>query len=364
MLMGYDTGRSNEKKEQESLDIFYKYISPGKQQAARECRPYQVDIELTSQCYASCKYCLAGSEKSKSVYLETERMMRLIDEMTEMGMQQVIWAGGDPVLHPDFWQLLDHATEKGLRNIIFTSGIISKNLAKKFVTHPNIGMIGFNFETIDQDLFNELHHNPKVFQLKLDGYRNLLEAGFSPTRILPIPTLTHSMAQRIEETLDWLVDEMGARNLGFLVYKPYGFARGKSQWEPTLTDVQRVFEYRAKKLGQEWLRIATMECSKFYCQAKFSLTCDGGVSPCSQMPRDLVVGNIYQESLKDIFATHGDTILFRNLKIKGICGGCENNDVCWGCRALAYHYLGDIEASDPKCWKNPEAKETYLNDSL
>lgn len=354
-------GRSDAAQDQESLEIFLKYTSPGKRQAATEGRPYQVDIELTSQCHAGCKYCLAGSESSRTTYLETGRMLRFLEEMAELGMQQAMWAGGDPVLHPDFWCLVDKATEVGLRNVIFTSGMISKALAKRFVEHPNVGMVGFNFETIDQGVFDELHHNPKVLQAKIEGYGNLLEAGFPRSRILPIPTLSRPMAQRIEETLDFVVDEMGASNLGFLVYKPYGLACGQQHWEPSLSDVRRVFEYRAKKLGNHWLRIATMECSKLYCQAKFSLTCDGGVSPCSQMSRDLVVANIYELSLQEIFEKHGDTLLFRTLKLKGKCADCENNDVCWGCRALAYHYLGDMEASDPKCWMNPEAKERYLS---
>jgi hypothetical protein len=27
-----------------------------------------------------------------------------------------------------------------------------------------------------------------------------------------------------------------------------------------------------------------------------------------------------------------------------------NNSHCWGCRASAYHYSGDANGLDPKCW--------------
>jgi len=32
------------------------------------------------------------------------------------------------------------------------------------------------------------------------------------------------------------------------------------------------------------------------------------------------------------------------------CDSCVNNSHCWGCRASAYHYGGDANGLDPKCW--------------
>ena len=35
------------------------------------------------------------------------------------------------------------------------------------------------------------------------------------------------------------------------------------------------------------------------------------------------------------------------------CNACESNTYCWGCRASAYHYSGDANGLDPKCWLIP-----------
>ena len=32
------------------------------------------------------------------------------------------------------------------------------------------------------------------------------------------------------------------------------------------------------------------------------------------------------------------------------CRACANRSVCWGCRASAYYYAGDVTADDPLCW--------------
>ena len=75
------------------------------------------------------------------------------------------------------------------------------------------------------------------------------------------------------------------------------------------------------------------------------------------------MGSVYQKRLTQIFEENRDALLF-NDRGKGFCGeSCENRDVCFGCRARAYHYTGDVMASDPKCWLNPAAKAYYFSET-
>ena len=96
----------------------------------------------------------------------------------------------------------------------------------------------------------------------------------------------------------------------------------------------------------------------FYCRTMFNVNYQGQVLSCPVM-RDRIMGNIFEENLKEIFERNRDSLLF-NFQIKGPCATCQNNDLCFGCRATAYHYLGDVEASDPKCWLNPESLGEYV----
>ena len=71
-------------------------------------------------------------------------------------------------------------------------------------------------------------------------------------------------------------------------------------------------------------------------------------------------GNIFEESLVDIFNRHKNELLY-NLEIEGPCGRCKNSDVCFGCRSNAQTYFGNTAASDPKCWLNPETPERIFS---
>ena len=52
--------------------------------------------------------------------------------------------------------------------------------------------------------------------------------------------------------------------------------------------------------------------------------------------------------------------LLLKVEVKGPCATCISKLVCYGCRANAHIYLGDIKASDPKCFYNPDAPNKCL----
>lgn len=80
--------------------------------------------------------------------------------------------------------------------------------------------------------------------------------------------------------------------------------------------------------------------------------------PCTFF-QEMVVGNIYRESLPEIFRRERELLMF-DFEVTGPCGQCESSDLCFGCRANAWLFTGDMRASNPKCWINPQAVEHAL----
>ena len=50
-----------------------------------------------------------------------------------------------------------------------------------------------------------------------------------------------------------------------------------------------------------------------------------------------------------------EELLFMHLRndknLPDKCNSCENNSICWGCRAAAFYNTGDICGIDPNCYK-------------
>lgn len=323
--------------------------------------PYHLEVELTDRCLGSCFFCYTASTPESNGCMPKERAMKLVDEAVELGVRQISWCGGDPTLHPDWKEILCYSADQGLDNMLATSSIVSKRLAREICSLGSVvNAVGVHISSINPSSYNQIHSNPKTLELKMQGVKNLLEAGYKSEDMWALITLSKPAVDSFPETLDWFADQMGIKIVYCLVYKGMGALDPKNaDWEPGLSELQKVYEYRAKKLGSFWLKIGAGDGSFFYCRTQFGVTWDGRVDPCVCIT-DLSVGNIYQESLKDIVEKNRDSLLY-NFKVKGYCGEeCENRDICFGCRWTAYHYTGDVQASDPKCWLNPEAKEYYF----
>lgn len=348
-------------------DIFDKYVSPAKVKQWQDRKPYYIDFEVTTLCPHTCKFCFSNSNRNPNpIHMPQEKAQEVIDDLAELDFKQIYWGGGEPLLHPHFFKLLAYARQKGLGCGAFSAGIpLTEATAEKVVEaykQHHLNVFGIHIDSLDPEVFARLHDNPAELPKRVQGYRNLLKAGFPPERILPCLTLTGPSAQTIEQTVDWYLDEMGARFLEISTFKPMNRTAVSRELEPSLSDVRRAFEYRAEKLGSpDWARMGSTECTSIQCRTNIYLTAQGLVMRCGQMPRDLASGNIFQERLRDIYRRHYDTLSMWEIKVQGKCANCENNDICQGCRAAALHYTGDIAAPDPKCWLNPEAKERYLS---
>lgn len=107
------------------------WASPERKEALEKNTAYHLGVEITSKCLGSCNYCFSSSNAAGDITIPTERLLRLVDESKEIGIKMVFWYGGETLLHPDWYKILDYARQKGLGNFIVSSGIISKKEARQ-----------------------------------------------------------------------------------------------------------------------------------------------------------------------------------------------------------------------------------------
>ena len=138
-------------------------------------------------------------------------------------------------------------------------------------------------------------------------------------------------------------------------FRPLGLSRDQAHlWEPSLSQIEKNFRHLGDIEGKHMLMVGNTD-GKYACQAHIAITASGDVVPCLLL-RDFSVGNLFKENIMDI-VKRGKKQLKLKIRVKGRCASCISKLVCYGCRASAYLYKGDICASDPKCFFNPDAPE-------
>lgn len=83
-----------------------------------------VSWEITRRCDARCVHCYAGSgpEAPADGDLSTAEALALIDQLAAAGEMILAFSGGEPLLRPDWHELMRHAVERDLVVTLVTNG--------------------------------------------------------------------------------------------------------------------------------------------------------------------------------------------------------------------------------------------------
>lgn len=97
------------------------------QKMRRVDMPYRATAKwaITGRCNMKCKHCFLSAPDAKFGELTHEECMKLIDEMAEAGISRIGLTGGEPLVRPDFFEIVDALTERNIKVVgIATNGLL------------------------------------------------------------------------------------------------------------------------------------------------------------------------------------------------------------------------------------------------
>jgi radical SAM protein with 4Fe4S-binding SPASM domain len=318
---------------------------------------YSIQIESNLACPQGCLFCYASFDNPPNQELPSDDILKILTSAYKMKVRAIDWLGGDPLLRKDWYKLMKIAQKKGLKNNIWTSGITLEDseIAKKAVEVTRGGFISVHLDSLDKQIYKKLHKgNPeKKISSILKGVKNIQSLGKNPDEMINCITFNKLVAKDAEKTIEYFYKEKGMRTCLTQMCMT-GLAKDHPEWIPSTKEIREACEARDRiNYPDSNLSMCTMDTNKFYCGGIICVTIDGDVTPCSVIRKGF--GNIRKNSLEEIVVNNKEKLLFSHLKklenMPNNCKTCENNSICWGCRASAFYEYNDILASDPKCYK-------------
>ncbi|MGI6227904.1 MAG: putative heme d1 biosynthesis radical SAM protein NirJ2, partial [Peptococcales bacterium] len=294
--------------------------------------------------------------------LSTEEGKNLISEIKKAGFKIMIFSGGEPLMRPDIFQLVEHASRVGLRPVFGTNGtLITREVAKKLKELGVMGM-GISLDSLDPDKHDTLRCYKGGFEQAIQGMENCLMEN------LPFQIHTTVMdwnKDELSDITDFAV-EKGAVAHHFFFLVPTG--RGAdieteslraTEYEETLTKImekQKEVSIELKPTcAPQFMRIA----KEMGMNLRFQRGCLAGTSYCIISPignvqpcayLDLPIGNVREIPFSQLWNESPVFKTLRTLEYKGGCGSCNYKTACGGCRArAAFYHDGDYMAEEPWC---------------
>jgi SynChlorMet cassette radical SAM/SPASM protein ScmF len=188
-------------------------------------------LYLTNGCNLRCRHCwitpkFVNGEPDPGDCLDPELLRKAVREAKPLGLSAAKLTGGEPVLHPQFVEIVDLLTDEGLALTMETNGtLIDADLARHLKDESNLNFVSVSLDGPNAEVHDAFRGVPGSFDAAVRGLRHLVDVGFAPQVIM---SLHRDNVQSIEDMVALAVD-MGAGSIKFNPVMPSG--RGMKMYE-------------------------------------------------------------------------------------------------------------------------------------
>ncbi len=337
--------------------------------------PRIIAWEITRSCNLSCAHCRAAAEFGHYPgELSLEQIKSVIDDVVTISNPIFIVTGGEPLMRPDIWDIVDYMHEKGAMPVIGTNAtMVTDEIAAKMAEHriPRIS-VSIDFPTAEEH--DGFRGQPGCFEESIEGIKAAKRHGVGVQVNMTVTTLN---ADRVEAVHD-LSEELGVDAFHIFMLVPTGRGSDLLDKELPPEDYERVLEWAYERQKTSPLHFKPTDAPHYYriirqkakaegkkvTREEYGLDamtrgCLGGITfcfishvgdvqPCGYF--DMQLGNVKEQPFSQIWT---ESRVFNDLRdyslLKGKCGACEYRAVCGGCRARALEITGDYLAEEPYC---------------
>ncbi len=328
----------------------WNYTKSEIEEARSENRLLNCDIEVSRKCNLHCKFCYSDSGKQLNNEMTLAELKELIDDVKNLGAKTVTLTGGEPLMYPGFFELVEHITGLGMKALFFTNAtFITPAIAKQLIdneTYPCVSL-----EAADPTIHDNLVGTKGAFEKTIEGINNLVSVGY--TGKLPL-TINAVVTKLNIDNLPALWEYAVKRNIDpfFLRLISKGRTRHHNELYVSSDEIKKLVEDIAslKNYEPSVPFLGEEGCVKHYISCH--IDSQGFVQPCSGV--DIHCGNIRYKNLPSIINDSPIFKIMRNIdsNIQGKCKDCVHHDKCYGCRGVTYALTGDLVGSDPLCWNS------------
>lgn len=329
---------------------------------------------ITDECDQRCKHCYIFSEDYNKPLITTSyeniekiffNCMRMCEKVDRIPYFSI--TGGDPILHPNFWRLLELFKEN----------------------HVRFGILGNPFH-LNDDTCKRLHsYGCEFYQLSLDGLKEthdyFRKDGSFATTIEKISTIkkagihanimTTVSKTNIDE-IPYIIDKVVENDVDLFSFARYcatslekNVQMSPTEYHDLLEECWRRFKKYENKHTQfnlkdhlwtlflyekglfeipDGLKEDTIYDGCNCGNSHLTILPSGEVYACRRM--ESPIGNALNEEILDIF--FGEKMdKYRQYEKFEKCSKCELLRFCRGCPAVSYGATHDMYSADPQCWK-------------
>lgn len=337
-------------------------------------RPYfAIQWHITDVCDQRCKHCYIFSEGyARLVSTPLDELRRTYAQIKDFCARiertpYIYLTGGDPILHTNFWELLEMFKADGTRFCIMGNPFhLTDEVCRRM---KDCGCVKYQLSLDGLQKTHDMFRKEGSFQATTDAIKTIKRSGMW---CAVMSTVSRTNMHEIPALID-LADELGVDVFAVGRYCP-------TSTEKAYDANIHITPYEYREFLQEcWEKYEQHRDSRTTFQLKdhlwslflyekgllkipdcgeiegcncgrnhITILPNGDVYACRRM--ESKVGNVNGSDLFDIWNGR-EMDAYRQYDKFVKCRKCELKNICRGCPSVTYGYTHDMYEADPQCWK-------------
>ena len=331
----------------------------------------EIKIELTNKCSRNCKHCSSNATKNISnlKILDFNDVSRIIKEAKQIGVETIVFTGGEPLMYDKLEELVHLATALGMKSTIYTFAYRTDETINKYRRLISLGLNKIVYSLADSlsdekdiSTYEKTEFFDKVFEnndAKLSFHYTVSKDSYSKLELI------------VKETIEKFRTKSYFDKISLLRFVPHG--KGTTEMDLSkeeLLAIKNLYINSSDKdkirLGTPWNILGIKNTPCIIADEIMIIGFDGIAYPCDSIKyfKKLgISGNIKENSLIEIYNSE----YFKNIRkfnTESACSSCEKYSICRsGCigQKIIANYTEEkdkiltlkkcINQRDPKCMR-------------
>lgn len=254
----------------------------------------ELSFEIIQRCPNNCIYCSSISSVKADNIIGLKTFVDVVDDAVSLGLKRLCFSGGEPLLHPDFLNMVCYAKSKCIDVYIYTSGIVLdkqgkyRSIPKEMLLalqNARVDKLIFNMQAAEEDLYNIIMRTNGCFKLVKESIARSVDIGiFTEIHFVPMRINKNQILKIID-----VASSLKVNKVSFLRFVLQGRAKdNRNLLELSYAEISEIKSILAEIDKENRLDIRVgiplaEESTKESCSAgwgKMIVRYDGAVYPC------------------------------------------------------------------------------------
>jgi pyrroloquinoline quinone biosynthesis protein E len=323
--------------------------------------------ELTHRCPLQCPYCSNPLELERAAAeLPTADWLRVLDQAAELGVLQVHFSGGEPMVRRDLVEMVAHAHALRLYTNIITSGVLLDDRSMAALNTAGIDHIQLSFQDSDAAENDRIGGYAGGFAKKQAAAALIRDAGLP----LTVNFVVHrTNVARVPQMIA-MAEALSAERIEIAHVQYYGWGLvNRAALLPRLEQLRAATEVveaaRIRLRGRividyvvpDYHATRPKACMGGWGRRFINISPAGRALPChaAETLPGFAFPSVRETGLDAIWNGSEAFARYRGTDwMPEPCRSCDRQEVDWGgCRCQAFALLGDAGLTDPACELSP-----------